>query len=716
MMKVLGVGNQNSKFKSLPAERHGQKSKNQVSSIKYEFQTYFMQGSQRGKAAVINHKSQIQKFKIKVKPQTIKQQTIKLIYFNYLCRMHYASIENISKSFGIRTLFSNISINIEEGDKIALVARNGSGKSTLMKIIAGLDTPDSGTVWVHKEVKTVMLQQETEFDSAKTIRDNVLQMDHPVVKTVNAYEAYLDSGKEDVDQLSELMTRIDDLNAWGFESEMKQILGMLNLHHLNEKLGNLSGGQKKRVALAQALIESKLHEGKCLLIMDEPTNHLDVGMIEWLEEYLSANKITLLLVTHDRYFLDAVCNEIIEIDNGQVFVYKGNYDYYLEQKAHRTEVQQSELLKDKNIFRKELEWMRKQPKARTTKSKSRQDAFSDLEEKVKQQKQIEEVSLQVKMTRLGGKVLEMKKVYKSFGDLNIMKGFDYTFKRGERIGVVGKNGVGKSTFLKIALQLEAPDSGKINHGDTVVFGNFNQEGLQYKEDKRAIEYVKSMAEFFPLADGSKISASQFMEKFGFSGEQQYTPLSKLSGGEKRRLHLMSVLFLNPNFLVLDEPTNDLDLQTLRTLEEFLLEYPGCILIVSHDRYFMDRMVEHLFAFEGDGVIRDFPGNYSQYREAQSKGLLEKEIQQIMKPEPEQNTKADEKPKAASTKLSFKEKFELEQLEKDMPLLQAEKTKLEQQLVAGGSYDILQAASERINQIIQLLDEKEMRWLELNEKV
>jgi ATP-binding cassette subfamily F protein uup len=382
---------------------------------------------------------------------------------------------------------------------------------------------------------------------------------------------------------------------------------------LNEPVKNLSGGQRKRVALAQALIDAQLHEGKCLLILDEPTNHLDVEMIEWLENFLASNKSTLLLVTHDRYFLDAVCNEIIELDDEKLYTYKGNYDYFLEQKSLRQEVQQSELQKDKNIFRKELEWMRKQPKARTTKSKSREDAFTEVEERVSQKKEVAEVSLQMKMTRMGGKVLEMKKVYKSYGDKIIMKGFDNTFKKGERIGIVGKNGTGKSTFLKVALQMVEPDSGKINHGDTIVFGNFAQEGLQYKEDKRAIEYVKDFAEFFPLADGSKISASQFMEKFGFTAQQQFTPLSKLSGGEKRRLHLLSILFKNPNFLVLDEPTNDLDLQTLRTLEEFLQDFPGCILIVSHDRYFMDRLVDHLFAFEGNGEIKDFPGNYSQYR-------------------------------------------------------------------------------------------------------
>ncbi|RYY70193.1 MAG: ABC transporter ATP-binding protein [Chitinophagaceae bacterium] len=636
--------------------------------------------------------------------------------------MHYASVENLTKSFGIRTLFKNITFHIEEGDKIALVARNGSGKSTLMKIIAGLDSADTGagTVWVHKDIKTVMLQQDNDFDGNKTIWDNVLRMDHPIVKVVKDYEMFLEEGSDDHDHLGELMAKLDDLDAWSFESDLKQILGKLNIHHLNERVGNLSGGQKKRVALAQALIEAQLYEGNCLLIMDEPTNHLDVSMIEWLEEYLGAAKITLLLVTHDRYFLDAVCNEIIEIDEEKVFVYKGDYDYFLEQKALRQEVQQSELQKDKNIFRKELEWMRKQPKARTTKSKSRQDAFAEVEDRVKQQKDVAEVTLQMKMTRLGGKILELKKVNKSFGDLVIMKGFDYTFKRGERIGVVGKNGVGKSTFLKIALQQEEPDSGKINHGDTVVFGNFSQDGLIYKEDKRAIEYVKDMAEYFPLADGTKLSASLFMEKFGFTSEQQYTPLSKLSGGEKRRLHLMSVLFINPNFLVLDEPTNDLDLQTLRTLEEFLMDFPGCILIVSHDRYFMDRMVDHLFAFEGDGVIRDFPGNYTQYREALSKGLLTQQDQQIMKTLPEDEIKKTAEKTLVTgepaKKLTFKEKFELEQLEKDMPKLQEEKKLLEEKLGVTQDYAELQKASDRISAIIEELDEKEMRWLELNERV
>ncbi|MGN6339552.1 MAG: ABC-F family ATP-binding cassette domain-containing protein [Ginsengibacter sp.] len=635
--------------------------------------------------------------------------------------MHYASIENLKKSFGIRTLFEDISFYIEEGDKIAFVARNGSGKSTLLKIIAGKETADSGTVWIHKEVKVIMLQQETAFENDLSIWDNILNLDNPIVKLVKEYEMLLDSESHDEERISQLVTELTEANAWTIESDLKQILGKLNLHHLNEPVKNLSGGQRKRVALAQALIESQLHEGKSLLILDEPTNHLDVEMIEWLENFLASNKSTLLLVTHDRYFLDAVCNEIVELDDEKIYVYKGDYDYFLEQKSLRQEVQQSELQKDKNIFRKELEWMRKQPKARTTKSKSRQDAFAEVADRVSQKKEVAEVSLQVKMTRMGGKVLEMKKVYKSYGDKVVMRGFDYTFKKGERIGIVGKNGTGKSTFLKIALQLLPPDSGKINHGETIVFGNFSQEGLQYKEDKRAIEFVKDFAEYFPLADGSKISASQFMEKFGFTPQQQFTPLSKLSGGEKRRLHLLSILFKNPNFLVLDEPTNDLDLQTLRTLEEFLQDFPGCILIVSHDRYFMDRLVDHLFAFEGNGLIRDFPGNYSQYR--MWKQLEENKPQNAesrkQKAEGEGQSTENKMQNVQATvkqKLSFKEKTEFENLEDEIAELEKEKELLEVKLSNGSAdFEKLQETSEKINDIIVLIDKKETRWLELSER-
>ncbi len=621
--------------------------------------------------------------------------------------MHYASIEQISKSFGIRNLFSKISFHIEQGDKIALVARNGTGKSTLLKIIAGLDQPDEGSVWVHKDIPVILLQQEHVFDEDRSILSNLLSGENPVFRLVQEYESAVEAGEEL--RLSDLMEQMEERNAWNLLNEVKEMLGRLQLHEPQASMRLLSGGQKKRVALAQALITARLHEGRCLLLLDEPTNHLDVGMIEWLEDYLSAHKITLLLVTHDRYFLDAVCNEIIEFEDGRVYVHKGNYDYYLEQKSLRNEVQQSELLKDKNIYRKELEWMRKQPKARTTKSKARQDAFESIREKVSRVSENSELSLQVNMTRLGGKVLEMKKVNMSYGGKQLIRGFDYTFKKGERIGIVGKNGAGKSTFLRIALGELVPDSGKINHGDTVVFGNFCQEGLHYKEDKRAIEFVKEFAEFFPLADGTKISAKQFMEKFGFQAEQQFTPLSKLSGGEKRRLHLLTVLFSNPNFLVLDEPTNDLDLPTLSILESFLLEFPGCILMVSHDRFFMDRLVDHIFAFEGEGQIRDFPGNYSQYRE-----FMEQQKQPAA---PTTASSPKTAPVSAAKKgLSFKEKFELQQLNKELALLQEQKEKLTQDMNNGNlPYTELHATAERISAITEELDRKELRWLELSER-
>jgi ATP-binding cassette subfamily F protein uup len=639
--------------------------------------------------------------------------------------LHYATLENISKSFGIRQLFKDITFHISEGDKIALIARNGFGKSTLLNILSGKDTPDSGTVWVHKDIKLVMLTQENDFDGEKSIYDNILSMNNDVVKVVRAYEEYNESGIEDADKFQDILIRMEDLEAWNFENQLQQILTKLNIHNLNQQVKSLSGGQKKRIALAQALIETELYNGKCLLVMDEPTNHLDVAMIEWLEDFLSAQKLTLLMVTHDRYFLDEVCNEIIEIEDQKVYVHKGNYDYFLNNKAMRMENAQSELQKDKNIFRKELEWMRKQPKARTTKSKSRQDAFVDIEDRVKNKTLDSDVQLQVKMTRLGGKILEMKKVYKSFGENKpILKGFDYTFKRGERIGIVGKNGVGKSTFLQIALQQMEPDSGKINHGDTVVFGHFSQEGLQYKEDKRVVEYVKDFAEFFPLNDGTKISASKFLERFAFTPEQQYTYLSKLSGGEKRRLQLLSILFKNPNFLVLDEPTNDLDLQTLQILEEFLLDFGGCILLVSHDRYFMDKLVEHLFVFEGEGEINDFPGNYSQYRikELDKKNNIDSGKQytslsvEEVKPK-EETPRLTNEVKTEKRKLSFNEKREFEQIEIDMPKLEGEKKSLENKMSEPNlSFDDLQNASNRIGEIIALLEEKEMRWLDLSEHV
>ncbi|HLA53144.1 MAG TPA: ABC-F family ATP-binding cassette domain-containing protein, partial [Flavitalea sp.] len=586
--------------------------------------------------------------------------------------MHYVSVEGISKSYGIKPLFTNISFHIEEGDKIALVARNGTGKSTLLKILAGKETAEDGTVWVNKEVTVALFEQEPVFIENKSILDNVFHHEHPVINAIKSYEWAVDSGDEK--KLTDAIIQLDEMNAWDFDHKVNQIFGKLNIHHLDQIVGTLSGGQRKRVALAKTLIDIGFEHKHVFLIMDEPTNHLDVDMVEWLEQYLSQEKVTLLLVTHDRYFLDNVSDEIWELDQNNLYVYKGDYENFLEKKAARNDSEIASIDKAKNQYRKELEWIRKQPKARTTKSKSRIDAFGELETRAKKTIEDQRVQLDMKMNRLGGKVIEMKKVYKSYGDKLILKGFDYTFKKGERIGVVGKNGAGKSTFLNIALGLETPDSGKVNIGDTVVFGNYSQQGLIIKEDMRVIEFVKNIAEHFPLSGGGTMSASQFLNLFLFPPEQQYTYISKLSGGEKRRLHLLSILFRNPNFLILDEPTNDLDLPTLGVLENFLSEFPGCLLIVSHDRYFMDRLVDHLFVFEGDGTVQDFPGNYSLYRlslkdkEGTQRTSLTSETAPVVRTAPAAANTAS----VARKKLTYNEKRERDDLQKQLTDLEQEK--------------------------------------------
>ena len=636
--------------------------------------------------------------------------------------MHYLSVENLTKTYSDKPLFENLTFHISEGDKIALVALNGTGKSTLLKILCGIEKQDEGKLWIHKDVTVVLLDQNPAIDDKRNILENIFDHDHPVLNAIKRYESLTESdGEPDAVALAEAMQDMDSLNAWHFDAQVKEILGKLNIHHLEQEVGTLSGGQKKRIALAKVLIDMGFEHRHTLLIMDEPTNHLDVQMIEWLEHYLGQENVTLLLVTHDRYFLDNICNEIIEIDNRQLYITKGNYEKYIEQKAARLENEQANTEKARNRYRKELEWMRKQPKARTTKSKARQDAFYDWKEKAAKKIKQAELELQVKMTRLGGKILELKKVYKAYGEKTILKGFDYTFKRGERVGVVGKNGVGKSTFINMLLDKETADSGKINVGETIVFGDFSQEGLVFKEDMRIIEYVKNIAEFFPLADGSKVSAAQFLERFLFTPDKQYTFISKLSGGEKKRLQLLSILFRNPNFLVLDEPTNDLDLPTLDILEEFLADFQGCLIIVSHDRYFMDKLVDHLFVFEGDGVVRDFPGNYSQYREIAKEEEKYKSVtgnyfvennNEAMLSEPAVSVTIT---KPEVKKLSFKEKRELELLEKEMPLLEEEKKKLEAEMSTGSlDFEALTQNGARIAEIVTLLEEKEMRWLEISE--
>ena len=636
----------------------------------------------------------------------------------YLCEMHYVSVENLSKTFGVKPLFNNISFHLEEGDKIALVAKNGTGKSTLLKILAGKETAESGTVWIHKDVTIALFEQEPAFVENKTVLDNIFHHEHPVINAIKYFEAV--SETEDVDKITDALMRMDELNAWDFDTKVKQILGKLNIHHLQQTASTLSGGQRKRVALARTLIDIGFEHRHVLLILDEPTNHLDVEMVEWLEHYLNQEKVSLLMVTHDRYFLDAVCEEIWELDGDKLYTYKGDYENFMEKKAARIESEAASIDKAKNLFRKELEWMRKQPKARTTKSKSRIDAFYEVETKAKQKIENQQLELNIKMSRMGGKIAELKKVYKRYGDKIIMKGFDYTFKKGDRIGIVGKNGVGKSTFLQVLQGLELPDSGKVNVGETVIFGNYAQQGLEIKEDKRVIEYVKDIAEHFPLADGSSLSASQFLNLFLFPADQQYTYISKLSGGEKRRLHLLSILFRNPNFLILDEPTNDLDLQTLSVLENFLSEYQGCILIVSHDRYFMDRLVDHLFVFEGNGNIRDFPGNYTIYRiwmKEQERLKPSDDSISVAKNVETNYTAVYSKPENVKPKkkLSYKEKREFELLEKEIADLEKEKKGIAEKLnTADLPYEEVQQLALRISEISDILDEKESRWLAFSE--
>jgi len=626
--------------------------------------------------------------------------------------MHYLSLENISKTYADKPLFTDVTFNISEGDKIALVALNGSGKSTLLKIINGTEVPDSGKVWLHKDVSVVTLDQQNNFDHSKTVNDIIFDPSHPILKALHQYHMVLEQEPDNAELIQSLSNELDALNAWEFDATVQLILTQLKISEYNKSISVLSGGEKKRLALAKILIDLEFYQNHTLIILDEPTNHLDVDMIEWLEHYLSKSKVTLLLVTHDRYFLDNVCNKIFEISQRQFYIIQGNYEKYLETKAIREEQFEASVDKAKNRYRKELEWMRKQPRARTTKSKARQDAFYDWKEKAFQKLESNTLELEMKMTRLGGKVVEMKKVYKAYGDKVILSGFDYTFKKGERIGIVGNNGVGKSTFINMILGKELADSGKINIGDTVVFGDFSQNGLEIKPGIRVIEFVKNIAEYFPLADGTKLSAAQFLQKFNFNPDKQYSYVEKLSGGELKRLQLLSVLYNNPNVLVLDEPTNDLDLPTLDVLEEFLISYPGCILIISHDRYFMDKIVDHIFVFKGQGEIQDFPGNFSLYRQ------YEKEKQEESKKK--DNTQADiptpQKPKTQTVKLSYKEKRELEEIDKKMPLLQAEKEKLEQEVSSGqDDYEVLMQKSQRISEIIEELDNLELRWLELSEK-
>ena len=626
--------------------------------------------------------------------------------------MHYLSVEGLSKSYGVKTLFNGISFHISQGDKVALVAKNGSGKSSLLNIIAGRDTGEQGSVWVHKDVQVVLLDQQPRLNESVSVRENVFSHRHPTLQLISRYEQAVAGQQASV---TELTAQMEAAHAWQFEAAVKEILGRLGIDFLDQQINTLSGGQQKRVALAKVLIDVGFDSSHTLLIMDEPTNHLDVEMIEWLEQYLSAAKTTLLLVTHDRYFLDQVCNEILELDQGQLHVHRGDYAQFLENKQHRLELSSASREKARNLYRKELDWIRRQPRARGTKSKARVEAFDDVKERALSKQNDSRLTLDVKMTRLGGKILELKKVRKAYGEKVLLDGLDYTFQKGERVGVIGKNGVGKSTFLNIIQGLEAADSGKVNVGETVTFGYYHQQGLQLKSDERVIDWVKHIAENFPLADGGVVSASEFLTRFLFTPEEQHTYISRLSGGEKKRLQLLAVLFKNPNFLILDEPTNDLDIETLQVLEDFLEHFPGCVMLVSHDRYFMDRLIDHLFVFEGDGKVRDFPGNYSQYRTAAAREAQQAKAE-ARQQEESRPAKAEAVPVRERKKLSYNEQRELKLLEKQMPQLEEEKSRLTAQLSEPDlPYAQLQAAAERISALSMQLDEMETRWLELEER-
>lgn len=624
--------------------------------------------------------------------------------------MNYLSVENISKSFGIRTLFSNVSFHINEGDQIALVAKNGSGKSTLLKILSGLESADSGSVTLNKDIKVVMFEQSEIFNNDLTAEDYIFTHSNPVLDIVHQYNTMVQNDPSNPELLG-LIEKMDQWDGWKVEPVIQEIINKLKIDFLDQKIKNLSGGQQKRISLAKFLIDISFEKDTVLSILDEPTNHLDIEMVEWLEFFLNKENKTLILVTHDRYFLDAICTRILEMEDGTLYSHNGDYETYVTNKSLRIENQIAQTDKAKNLYRKELEWMRRQPQARTSKSKSRIESFYKTEELAKKSISDAQVQLDMQMTRLGKKIIELEHVSKHFGNKTILDNFSHTFARGSKIGIIGKNGVGKTTFLKILERKEEFDSGTIEWGETLQIGHFKQEGLAYKEDQRVIDFVKEIADYFPLSNGKQISAGQFLEMFLFTPESQYTYISKLSGGEKKRLQLLSILFSNPNFLILDEPTNDLDLPTLTVLENFLNEYQGCVLIVSHDRYFMDKVVDELMIFEGNGKISWFIGNYTDYylksKEKENEIIKDVSKKEIKNSNPTNGNK--------SPKLSFKEKRELEMLEKEIPQLEEEKNKLTEQLSSSSlSFDEIQEISNKLENLIQSLDYKESRWLELSE--
>jgi len=630
----------------------------------------------------------------------------------------YLQVENLSKSFGDLTLFKNLSLGIAEGQRVALIAKNGTGKTTLLNIIAGIEDYDAGSVVFRRDLRVSYLEQSPHYPDTLTVLEACFQSDNETVRTIARYEAMMIREEAHLphsegETLEELLHLMDYHKAWDYEVRVKQVLSQLKIKDFNQQIQFLSGGQLKRVALANALITEP-----DLLILDEPTNHLDLEMIEWLESYLTKSGVTLLMVTHDRYFLDRVCNTILEIDQAQMFNYAGNYTYYLEKHQERIEVYNSELDRANNLFRKELDWMRRMPQARATKARARKDSFYELEDKVSQKRVDDSISLNVKSTYLGSKIFEAHSISKAYGDLKLLENFYYNFARFEKVGIVGKNGTGKTTFLRMLMGEESPDSGSFDIGETVVFAYYSQSGLKFDEQMKVIDAVRDIAEEIDLGDGKKLSASQFLQHFLFTPETQHNFIYKLSGGEKRRLHLCTVLMRCPNFLVLDEPTNDLDIMTLNILEDYLQHFKGCVLVVSHDRYFMDKIVDHLLVFEGDAKIRDYPGNYTQYRdwcdekednERQKKLIAKNEIKNAGLVQ--SSTSKNERPR----KLTYKEQKEFEGLEKEIEKLEKEKSAIEVLLSTGDLSGVeIEQHSIRFSELSNLIEEKTFRWMELSE--
>lgn len=619
----------------------------------------------------------------------------------------FLQVENLSKSFGDKVLFSDVTFGIYEGDKIGLIAKNGAGKTTLLRIVAGAEAYDSGEVTYRNGLRVAYLAQLPELDGQLPVADACMSLGGEAVEAVREYEAATASG--DSARLERAMQRMDASGGWTYEDRMRQVLTQLKISDLSQRVGELSGGQQKRVALAKVILDEPE-----LLILDEPTNHLDIDMIEWLEDYLSRSRVALLMVTHDRYFLDKVCSKILEIDERKIYAYEGNYDYYLAKREERISAQNAELLRVKNLLRTELEWMRRQPQARGTKAKYRIDAFYALDAKSRERRNDSSVQLKGGASYIGSKIFEAIDVSKRYGDKVILRNFEYVFARYEKVGIVGGNGVGKSTFVKLLLGLEQPDSGRFDVGETVKFGYYSQEGIRFDEQEKVIDAVRKIAEVVVIDEKTRYTASQFLQFFLFPPAAQQNYIYKLSGGEKRRLYLATVLMKTPNFLILDEPTNDLDITTLGILEEYIAKFKGCVIVVSHDRFFLDRTVDHLFVFEGDGIVRDFPGSYSDYRSWRRERDTEKANAEAEKKSSAANSWKPRREK--SDKMTFKERKEFESLAGEIADLEKEKREIEEMLNSGNlGVEELTQKSQRISEVLSLLDEKEMRWLELSEK-